>query len=264
MNYIRFKSKIESICSNKMFEIIVISIIIISAISVGARTYAISPYLLSVLTTLDYYINIFFLIELLLRVASIGGIKRFFRSGWNVFDAIVVIVSLVPIEGSSVAIVARLIRVFRILRMITIIPELRVLINSLLRVLPKLGYVGLLMFVIFYIYAAIGSSFFKEVNSYLWGDISISMLTLFRIMTFEDWADVMYETMEVYPISWVYYLSFIFLTAFAFLNMIIGVIVSGIEDEMLKDKKQLSTDKDLLAIKKQLEAINNKLDENKK
>jgi len=52
------------------------------------------------------------------------------------------------------------------------------------------------------------------------------MLTLSRIMTFEDWTDIQYETMEVYPMSWMYYMSFIFLTAFAFLNMVIGIVVN--------------------------------------
>jgi voltage-gated sodium channel len=57
------------------------------------------------------------------------------------------------------------------------------------------------------------------------------MLTLFRVMTFESWSDVMYETMEVYPLSWTFYLSFIFFTAFAFLNMVIGVVVNIVDKE---------------------------------
>jgi voltage-gated sodium channel len=101
-------------------------------------------------------------------------------------------------------------------------------------VLPQLGYVALMMFIIFYIYAAIGATFFATINPELWGDIAISMLTLFRIMTFEDWTDVMYETMDVYPWSWAFYLSFIFLSAFAFLNMIIGIVVSVLDDEHQK------------------------------
>jgi len=80
------------------------------------------------------------------------------------------------------------------------------------------------MFIIFYIYAAVGSFLFSEINQFLWGDIAISMLTLFKIMTFEDWTDIQYETMEVYPMSWMYYMSFLFLTAFAFLNMVIGML----------------------------------------
>jgi voltage-gated sodium channel len=126
---------------------------------------------------------------------------------------------------------ARLVRVFRVLRMISIVPELRILINSLLKALPKLGYVVLLMFIIFYIYAALGSFMFSEINPALWGDIAISMLTLFRIMTFEDWTDILYETMEVYRFSWLFYLTFIFFTAFTFLNMVIGIVVNVMEEE---------------------------------
>lgn len=118
--------------------------------------------------------------------------------------------------------------------MVSIIPELRVLLTSLLTALPQLGYVALMMFIIFYIYAAVGATFFATINPDLWGDIAISMLTLFRIMTFEDWTDVMYETMAVYPLSWAFYLSFIFLSAFAFLNMIIGIVVSVLDDEHKK------------------------------
>ena len=92
------------------------------------------------------------------------------------------------------------------------------------------------MFIIFYIYAAIGSSFFATINPDLWRDISISMLTLFRVMTFEDWTDVMYEVMEVYSLGWIYFLSFIFLTTFAFLNMVIGIVVNVLEDEHAKEQ----------------------------
>lgn len=118
--------------------------------------------------------------------------------------------------------------------MVSIIPELRFLLNSLLLALPRLGYVAALLFIIFYIYAAVGSLLFDTINPTLWGDIAISMLTLFRVMTFEDWTDVMYETMEVYPLSWIFYISFIFLTAFAFLNMVIGIIVNVMEEEHAK------------------------------
>ena len=64
------------------------------------------------------------------------------------------------------------------------------------------------------------------------------MLTLFRVMTLEDWTDVMYETMVVYPMSWSFYISFIFLTAFAFLNMVIGIVVNVLEEEHQKERDE--------------------------
>ena len=141
--------------------------------------------------------------------------------------------------------------------MISIIPELRILLVSLMKALPQLGYVMLLMFIIFYIYAAIGSTLFEDINPKLWGDITISLLTLFRVMTFEDWTDVMYETMEVYPLSWFFYLSFIFFTAFAFLNMVIGIVVNVMEEENAKAYREAHKDEptinDIAAHLKRLE-----------
>jgi len=95
---------------------------------------------------------------------------------------------------------------------------------------------------LFYIYAAVGSFLFQTINPVLWGNIAISMLTLFRVMTFEDWTDIQYETMDVYPMSWTYYLRFIFFTAFAFLNMVIGIVVNVMEEEHAKAREEETKD----------------------
>lgn len=217
--------------SNKLFESFVVAIILFSALVIGVKTYDIPPLVNRAVVILDWFITVIFLLEILIRFVGEPNKRHFFHNGWNVFDTLIVLVSLIPIEDSEMAIVGRLIRIFRVLRMVSIIPELRLLLNSLLKALPQLSYVMMLMFIIFYIYAAIGSTFFAHINEVLWGDIAISMLTLFRVMTFEDWTDVMYETQEHYAFSWVFYLSFIFFTAFAFLNMVIGIVVNVLEQE---------------------------------
>ena len=216
---------------NKIFEMTVVAVIIISALEIGAKTFTLNDSAMAVTKIMDWFITLFFLFEISIRFITDEDKKTFFKKGWNIFDTLVVAVSLIPIDDSEMALLARLVRIFRVLRMISVVPELRVLINSLLRAMPQLFYVLLLMFIIFYIYAAIGSYIFESINPVLWGDIAISMLTLFRVMTFEDWTDVMYETMEVYPMSWVFYFTFIFLTAFAFLNMVIGIVVGVMEKE---------------------------------
>ncbi len=227
-----------SIRSNKIFELSVVGIIIFSALIIGVKTYAIPPNVMQLITVLDWMITVFFVIELSIRFMAEQRKTDFFKSGWNIFDTLIVTISLIPIENGELAIIGRLIRIFRVLRMVSLIPELRMLLNSLLKALPQLGYIILMMFIIFYIYAAVGSTLFEKINPTLWGDISISMLTLFRVMTFEDWTDVMYESMTVYPLSWSYYLSFIFFTAFAFLNMVIGIVVNVLNDEHEAIRKQ--------------------------
>ena len=228
--------RLQSIANNRVFEWTAVSVIIASALLLGAKTFELNPRTQTLLELFDWGITVFFVCEIGLRFAAAPDKRRFFANGWNLFDTIIVAVSLIPGGGGDQVLVARLIRVFRVLRMVSIIPELRVLLNSLIKALPQLAYVLLLMFIIFYIYAAIGSTLFEHINPVLWGDIAVSLLTLFRVMTFEDWTDVMYETMAVYPLSWVFYLSFIFFTAFAFLNMVIGIVVNVLDQEQARAK----------------------------
>ena len=226
----RAQRRLKKIDSSKLFQGAVIAVILLSALLIGAKTHNLSVNTVAILALLDLGVTIFFVLEIVIRYLAYPNKKQFFHSGWNIFDTVIVIGSLIPAGGTGV-LLARLLRVFRVLRLVSMVPELRLLINALLKAIPRMGYIALLMFVIFYIYAAIGSMFFHKINEVLWGDVSISMLTLFRVATFEDWTDVMYETMTVHPLSWIYYLSFIFLTAFIFLNMMVGTVLEVMSQE---------------------------------
>ena len=232
-------AQLQRIESSKIFQVAVISIIVLSALAIGAKTYELPPYVEQSLIVMDKAVTLFFLAEILLRFAVCQDKKRFFNNGWNIFDTIVVLGSLIPLDNSEAVLLGRLLRVFRVLRLVSVVPELRFLIDSLLKAIPRMSYIALLMFIIFYIYGAMGSMFFAAIDEALWGDVAISMLTLFRVATFEDWTDIMYATMDVDPLSWVYYLTFIFLTAFVFLNMMIGSIleVMGEEKNALQTKQ---------------------------
>lgn len=257
-------SRLQAIRNNKIFETFIILIIVASAMLVGAKTYDLPGSMLEVLRILDWTVTVIFLFEIALRFAAEENKFKFFNNAWNVFDTLIVLVSLIPIENTEMVLVARLVRVFRVMRMISFIPELRLLLNSLLIALPRLGYVMLLMFIIFYIYAAVGSLFFENINSFLWGDIARAMLTLFRVMTFEDWTDVMYEVMEVYAWSWVYFVSFIFLTAFAFLNMVIGIVVNVLEEEHQREVENDPNQVSLSDLKVEIESLKRLIEEQHK
>ncbi|EON93123.1 ion transport protein [Marinobacter lipolyticus SM19] len=252
--------QLRRIETSKVFQGAVIAIIILSALTIGAKTYDMPPLVEQVLSVLDSAITLFFLIEILFRFSVCADKKRFLLDGWNLFDTLVVIGSLIPLDNSEAVLLGRLLRVFRVLRLVSVVPELRFLINSLLKAIPRMGYIALLMFIIFYIYAAMGSMFFANVDENLWGDVAIAMLTLFRVATFEDWTDVMYATMEQYPLSWIYYLTFIFLTAFVFLNMMIGAILEVMSEEQnAKQAQQAHDERD--EITRQLRAVQQQLQE---
>lgn len=263
-------STIKRIEKSVWFQSFIISIIVIAALTVGAKTYSLPAGVELAINYLDAFITVFFLVEVSLRFLACDNKKHFFKDPWNIFDTIIVVGSLIPTSETDMVLVARLLRVFRVLRLVSIIPDLRFLINALLKAIPKMGYIALLMFIIFYIFAAVGSIFFEPINEKLWGDIAISMLTLFRVATFEDWTDVMYETMEVYPLSWIYYVVFIFLTAFVFLNMMVGVVLDVMTRETSRQEQAVQDDhhqalvSQISELQKQVARLADKLDAQEK
>ncbi|WP_447529114.1 ion transporter [Vreelandella sp. TE19] len=234
-----WQARFEQLRSNKIFETVVIAIIVISALVIGARTYDEVSRFEQWLGYLDVAVTVFFLVEVLIRMAAEPRLRDFFKKGWNIFDFLIVTASLIPMDESEMVLLARLLRIFRVLRLVSMIPELQMLLSALLKSIPRMGYVALLMFIIFYIYAAIGSFLFHTVDEQLWGNIALAMLTLFQVATFESWATaVLYPTMEQFPYAWIYFLTFIFLNAFVFLNMMIGIVL----DVMQKESAQMALD----------------------
>lgn len=235
--WIRWRDNLRALRHNVVFEWFTVAVIICSALTVGAKSYDIPDSAHTALRLLDYLVTLYFVIEITVRYFA-DGHREFWRRGWNIFDFIIITASLIPVDESQYALLARLLRLFRVMRLIFFVPQLRLMVEALLAAMPRMSYVALMMFIIFYIYGAAGNLFFAPINADLWGDVGTSMLTLFRVATLEDWTDVMYETMEIYPLSWIFYLTFIFLSAFVFLNMMIGVIINVMQEAHDRMNKQ--------------------------
>jgi len=243
MTWNDFQTKFQKVRDNKAFELFVIGVIIFSSLMIGIQTYDLAPWVDGGIRVLDYAVTIFFVLEISIRMAAEDRLRDFFKKGWNVFDFIIVAISLIPLDDSEYAMIARMLRLFRVMRLISFIPELRVLVSALISALPRMGYVALLMFIIFYLYAVVGNLLYANLNPVLWGDLGVSLLTLFRVATFEDWTDVMYEAMTLYSLSWIYFITFIFFSAFVFLNMMIGIVVEVLDEEHKKMDAETNADK---------------------
>jgi len=216
--------------NNNLFEGFIISVILISAVFVGFRTYeeSLNPEIFLYISYLDYIVTIIFVIEIFIRIIAEKSIINFFRQPWNIFDFLIVSISLVPIESLDSILLARLVRVFRLLRLVSFIPQFRILIESFIAAIPRVGYILLFMFVEFYIFAAIGSILFSDISPLHWGNVGLAMLTLFQTATLEGWPDLMYQSLEVQRFSWIFFVIFIILNSLVFMNMIIGVIIDVI------------------------------------
>lgn len=234
------KASFIKLRNNDYFEFFVISVILLSAIGVGFRTYeeSFDPIAFLYLSYLDYFITTVFLIEIIIRLVAEKNTLDFFKSPWNVFDFVIVAISLIPIESLNSILLARLVRVFRLLRLVSFIPQFRILIESFLKAVPRVGYILLFMFVEFYIFAAIGSILFSELSPQHWGNVGLAMLTLFQTATLEGWPDLMYQSLELNRFSWIFFVVFIILNSLVFMNMIIGVIIDVIVKENDKESPE--------------------------
>ena len=225
----------NKIRESKIFQIIVVALIVASALLIGIDTFELERRYKIIITALNQSITIFFLIEIIIRFTGEPRKKSFFRDGWNVFDTIVVGVSLIPIGPGSSILIARLLRIFRVLRIISVMPELKILIECLLKSLPRILYTSLLLFIIMYIYAAAGSLLFEFTDSERWADIATALFTLTQVLTLSSWEQVFLPLQAVHWWAWIYLYSFIAIGSITILNLIIAVLVDVVM-ELKEDK----------------------------
>ena len=222
-----------SLKESRLFQNLVISIIIFNAFTIGFNTYDLSEFSKNIINILDYSITIFFVIEIFIRFIGEPKKINFFKSGWNLFDAVIVLISLIPIPNNSSFLLLRLLRVFRVLRIISVIPELKLIIEALLGSIKRVFYVGLLLFIILYIYATIGSILFSNDIPQRWSDVGVSMITLFQVLTLSSWEQVMLPLQKIYWWAWIYFFSFIIICGITMLNLLIAILV----DVVINQKK---------------------------
>ena len=225
-----------NIRNSKFFNTLVIFIIIASAVYAGVSSYNLPQNYSNLLNTFDYVITVFFVFEIVIRIVSEKSFTKFFKDGWNIFDFIIVTLSLIPVGAGSTIFVARLLRIIRVLRIITVVPAFRKIVDSLIMSLPRVGFVALLLFIFTYIFAVIGTMLFAEVDNLKWGNVGRALLTLAQVATFDDWGAIMGRVLQTNPFAWIYFVFFIIINAVILLNMVIGVIV----DVMISENNKAS------------------------
>jgi voltage-gated sodium channel len=176
---------------------------------------------------LDRICLIIFVVELMMKLIAYRG--RFFRDGWNIFDFIIVGISLVPAAQGFSAL--RALRILRVLRLISTAPRLRRVVEGFVTALPGMASVFSLMALIFYIGAVIATKLFAASFPDWFGTLGLSAYSLFQIMTLESWSmGIVRPVMEVYPLAWMFFIPFIMVTTFAVVNLLVGLIVNSMQD----------------------------------
>jgi voltage-gated sodium channel len=227
------------------FRYFILLLILVSGVIVGLETYPeVHSKYGGIFKFVDKVIIYIFAAEIFLKLISKG--KRpweYFQDPWNVFDFIIVAVCFIPTIDTHFVAVLRMARILRVFRIISIFPKLQILVNALLKSIPSMGYVVVLLFLVFYIYAVMGSFIFAERDPVHFGSLHLSMITLFKVLTLEGWTDILNIQIygstdpnaesalgEVSYWSLAYFISFILLGAMIIMNLFIGVIMNSMQE----------------------------------
>ena len=225
------------------FTAIVVGTIAVNAVVLGLQTYEeLDDRWGSMLLAINAACVAVFIVELCIRVAAYWPKPlQFFRNGWNVFDFIVVSATFVPgISGSSTLL--RLLRVLRVVRIVRVLPDLRILLLGVWRSVPPLASIAAVTAMILFVYGMVGWILFGDELPEEWGNIGEAMLTLFVMLTLENWPTYMEEAAAVEPWAWLYFVSFILVAAFIVLNVLIGIVLNSMEEARELERRQAIRD----------------------
>ncbi|MEN8836853.1 MAG: ion transporter [Celeribacter marinus] len=206
----------------------IMAVILFNAVILGMETSAtIMERAGPLILFLDSFCLTVFVIELTAKLYAQG--HRFFRNPWNIVDFAIVGISLVP-AGAGLS-VLRALRIFRLLRVVSVVPSLRRVVEAFVMALPGMASVFLLTGIIFYIGAVIATKLYGPSFPEWFGTLGASLYTLFQVMTLESWSmGIVRPVIEQHPHAWLFFIPFILITAFAVMNLVVGLIVSTMQD----------------------------------
>jgi voltage-gated sodium channel len=230
-SYSPFERAIES----PWFRHAVTALIIINAIVLGVLTYddSLPSGFIGWMHVIDQSITYVFAAEIFLKLCLYR--HKFFGSGWNWFDFLVVGVSLIP--GGTAFSVLRAMRVLRVLRLLHVVPMMRRITEALLKALPGMGAILAVLALVTYVGAVMATNMFGDTDNeevlLLFGDLPKSAYSLFQVMTMDGWRfEVVQKVIDDgHPFAWVFFLIFIFIASFAILNLFIALVVEALSRE---------------------------------
>lgn len=256
---------------SQRFQILISGVIVLNAIVLGIETY-VTPdtETFVLLMRINEFFYIIFLIELTLRMVSyFPRPLNFFRSGWNIFDFIVIGAALIPAVRAQ-AEVLRLLRLARIVRLLRFLPDARVLLSTMGKALPSVLSMVVLVILILFIYGMVGFVMLGDALPQEWGNIGSSMMTLFILLTLENFPTYLDQAQEVTPFASIFFLSYVLIAAFVVLNLVLGIVVGAMEEAREEEEARLRKEEEtehtslvelVIGLRKQLELVESEIQE---
>ncbi|KAM7405102.1 hypothetical protein PAMP_012387 [Pampus punctatissimus] len=257
--------KFWKIINSSQFEYIMFVLILGNTLTLAVQHYEQSKLFTSIMDILNMIFTVVFTIEMIVKLLALRA-HHYFIDPWNSFDALIVVGSVLDIavsefsgKGESGKVSITFFRLFRVLRLVKLLSKgegIRTLLWTFVKSLQALPYVGLLIAMIFFIYAVIGMQSFGKVavddNTHInrncnFQTFFMAVLVLFRCATGEQWQEIMLAALpgrrcdpeadtepgEEYScgsnLSYIYFISFFMLCAYLIINLFIAVIMDNFE-----------------------------------
>jgi voltage-gated sodium channel len=219
------------IVESSWFDPLMLAVIFVNAVTLGLETYpsvdeAIGPELHA---SNDVILGVF-VVELLLRLGAHASAPReFFRSGWNLFDFVVITASFVPGVREN-ATILRLVRLLRIVRAVRLLPDLRVLIVAVGRSVPGVASLAVITLLLVYVYGMVGWVVFHDHDPENFANVGQSMVTMFVLLTLENLPTYIETGQQLSDWTLVFYVSYVLVASFLIFNLFIGIVINSMEE----------------------------------
>ena len=228
---------LQKIADGKVFQGIILFVIVFNSVIMGVETIRnLSDGAVNVLATINTVCLWIFIIEIIVKLLAYG--LAYFKDPWNWFDVIIVGISMA--SGLAFMSAFRAVRVLRVLKslkalrgtkLIGSVKHLQVIIGAIVRSIPSILWTGILLILIYYIFALIGVNLFGETFPDWFGTIGKAMYTLFQVMTLESWSmGISRPVMEVFPYAWAYFVPYVLMSSFVVMNVVVGIVVNSISE----------------------------------
>ncbi|MEI6285631.1 MAG: ion transporter [Bacillota bacterium] len=201
-------------------------LILINVVVVCLQTFPAVTRVIGVeLDYADYAILILFSVEITIRI--IVNRTRYFKSGWNWFDMIVVFSGYFS-YGNLLA-VFRVFRLLRILKIFSNVPSLRQVVEAMFVAVSGLKWIFVMAFFVCYTYAVIGVHLYGKDFPVYFGDLGKGMYSMFELLTLAGWGSLTRIIAAKHLSSYAFFISYITFASYIILNLIVGTIVNSIK-----------------------------------
>ena len=235
------------IVDSRWFDPLMLAVIAINAVVLALETYEhIARDAGDTLDLVNEVILGVFVVELFMRFAATGFRPgAYFRSGWNVFDFVVVAAGFVPGLREN-ATLLRIVRLLRVVRVIRLLPDLRVLTVAVARSIPGVASLAVITLLLVYVYGMLGWVIFEEHDPGNFADIGQAMVTMFVLLTLENLPTYIDKGLELSDWTLLFYVSYVLLASFLIFNLFIGIVINSMEEaraiELSRAEKHLLDD----------------------